>query len=116
MPSLIGTAKTNIGHLEAAAGVPGLIKAALALEHRAIPPSLHFDQPNPHIAFDELRLRVARGLEPWPDGDGPPLAGVSSFGFGGSNAHLVLEGLDRAPGLDDRADGQARLPPPPARS
>ncbi|MEX2500726.1 MAG: beta-ketoacyl synthase N-terminal-like domain-containing protein, partial [Trueperaceae bacterium] len=96
-PCLIGSAKTNIGHLEAAAGIAGLIKTVLALRHRQIPPSLHFDEPNPSIPFDDLKLRVATRLQPWP-GDGPALAGVNSFGFGGANAHVILEearGLDR---------------------
>ena len=87
----LGSVKTNIGHLEAAAGVAGLIKTALALHHRAIPPSLHFSEPNPHIAFDALPLRVQRELEAWPENGRPAIAGVSSFGFGGTNAHLVLE-------------------------
>ena len=87
----LGSVKTNIGHLEAAAGVAGLIKTALALHHREIPPSLHFSQPNPHIAFDELPVRIQCKTDVWPDRGRPSLAGVSSFGFGGTNAHLVLE-------------------------
>jgi amino acid adenylation domain-containing protein len=87
----VGSVKTNIGHLEAAAGIAGLIKTALALHHEAIPPSLHFSEPNPHVPFDALPLRVQRTLEPWPARDRPAIAGVSSFGFGGTNAHLVLE-------------------------
>ncbi|HZW29207.1 MAG TPA: amino acid adenylation domain-containing protein, partial [Isosphaeraceae bacterium] len=87
----LGSVKTNIGHLEAAAGVAGLIKTAMALHHRAIPPSLHFSEPNPHVAFEELPVRVQRRLEAWPENGRPALAGVSSFGFGGTNAHLVLE-------------------------
>src|SRR6185312_15437475 len=79
------------GHLEAAAGVAGLIKTALALRHRAIPPSLHFSRPSPHVAYEDLPLRVQRDLDTWPDTGRPALAGVSSFGFGGTNAHLVLE-------------------------
>ncbi len=87
----LGSVKTNIGHLEAAAGVAGLIKAALSLHHRAIPASLNFSRPNPHVDLDALPLRIPRGLEPWPDTEGPATAGVSSFGFGGTNAHVVLE-------------------------
>lgn len=87
---IIGTVKTNIGHLEAAAGIAGLIKVVLALVHRRIPPSLHFTRPNPHIDFSRLGLRVAQALEDWPCGGAVPLAGISSFGFGGSNAHLVV--------------------------
>ena len=90
-PCALGSVKTNLGHLEAAAGIAGLIKVALALRHREIPPSLHFEKPNPHIPFDELPLRVQTTLSPWPAESGPALAGVSSFGFGGTNAHVVLE-------------------------
>ncbi len=86
----VGSAKTNIGHLEAAAGVAGTIKAALALEHRVIPPSLHFSNQNPHIGVD-LPIAVVRNLTPWAEAGHGRLAGVSSFGFGGTNAHLVLE-------------------------
>ena len=90
-PCLIGSVKTNIGHLEAGAGIAGLIKAALALEHRQIPPSLHLSEPNPAIPFHELRLRVPTTIEPWPETDGPAMAAVSSFGIGGANAHAILE-------------------------
>jgi len=91
-PCALGSVKTNLGHLEAAAGIAGLIKVALALRHREIPPSLHFEKPNPLIPFDELPLQVQTALSPWPADSGPALAGVSSFGFGGTNAHVVLEG------------------------
>jgi acyl transferase domain-containing protein/acyl carrier protein len=90
-PCALGSVKTNLGHLEAAAGVAGLIKVALALNHLEIPPSLHFQEPNPHIPFDEIPLRVQTTLGPWPAKSAPALAGVSSFGFGGTNAHVVLE-------------------------
>ena len=86
----IGSVKSNIGHLESAAGIAGLIKAALAIRHRAIPASLHFDEPNRLIPFDDLPLRVQDRFTPWPDDSGTPLAGISSFGFGGTNAHVVL--------------------------
>ncbi|WP_432973948.1 SDR family NAD(P)-dependent oxidoreductase [Dactylosporangium sp. CA-233914] len=88
-PCLIGSVKSNLGHLEAAAGVAGLVKAALMVRHRTVPPSLHFERPNPHIPFGELALRVADRSQPWPSPQ-RALAGVSSFGFGGTNAHLVL--------------------------
>ena len=88
-PCLIGSVKSNLGHLESAAGIAGLIKVSLALKHRAIPPTLHFHTPNPNIPFAALPLRVAHTLTPWPE-TGPALAGVSSFGFGGTNAHVVL--------------------------
>jgi acyl transferase domain-containing protein/NADPH:quinone reductase-like Zn-dependent oxidoreductase/NAD(P)-dependent dehydrogenase (short-subunit alcohol dehydrogenase family)/acyl carrier protein len=94
---IIGSVKTNIGHLEAAAGIAGLIKVALSLKHRIIPPSLHFREPNPHISLDELALRVQQHPQPWPRSAGPALAGVSSFGFGGTNAHIVLEEAPRPP-------------------
>jgi thioester reductase-like protein len=90
---LLGSVKTNIGHLEAGAGIAGLIKAALALAHREVPANLHFEQPNPEIPFEALKLRIPRTREPWPACNGPALAGVNSFGFGGTNAHVVLEGV-----------------------
>ncbi|GLW64461.1 polyketide synthase [Actinomadura rubrobrunea] len=94
-PLLIGSVKSNLGHLESAAGAAGLIKTVLALHHRVIPPSIHYKEPNPHIPFDDLRLRVAADETPWPDRDRPALAGVSGFGFGGTNAHIVLEEAPR---------------------
>lgn len=87
----IGSVKTNIGHLDAASGVAGLIKTVLALQHRALPPSLHFAQPNPLINFAQSPFYVNTALRPWPTEDLPRRAGVSSFGIGGTNAHLVLE-------------------------
>ena len=90
-PCAIGSVKSNLGHLEAAAGIAGLVKVTLALTHRAIPPTLHFSTPNPHVSFDDLGLQVQQALAPWPSLGGPALAGVSSFGFGGTDVHLVLE-------------------------
>ena len=87
----IGSVKTNIGHCEAAAGVAGLIKVALALRNAEIPASLHFQEPNPHIPFAELPIRVQTRPGVWSATSGPPLAGVSSFGFGGTNAHVVMQ-------------------------
>jgi acyl transferase domain-containing protein/acyl carrier protein len=95
-PLLVGSAKTNIGHLEAAAGIAGLIKAVLALRHREIPPSLHFLSPNPHIDFPGLNLRVPTEPEPWAETDHPRRAGISSFGFGGTNSHVVIEAFEPA--------------------
>src|SRR6202163_3007874 len=86
----IGSAKTNLGHLETAAGVAGLVKAALVLKHGLIPASLHFDTPNPNIDFACLKLRVPVVGEPFPDTGGVRMAGVNSFGFGGANAHVIL--------------------------
>jgi acyl transferase domain-containing protein/NADPH:quinone reductase-like Zn-dependent oxidoreductase/SAM-dependent methyltransferase/acyl carrier protein len=89
-PLLIGSVKTNLGHLETAAGVAGLIKALLVLKHGRIPASLHFETPNPNIDFVALKLRVPTALEPFPETDGARMAGVNSFGFGGANAHVLL--------------------------
>jgi acyl transferase domain-containing protein/NADPH:quinone reductase-like Zn-dependent oxidoreductase/SAM-dependent methyltransferase/acyl carrier protein len=86
----IGSCKTNLGHLETAAGLAGLVKALLVLKHRQIPPSLHFAHANPHIDFAALKLRVPTQLEPFPESDGERFAGVNSFGFGGANAHVIL--------------------------
>lgn len=102
-PFVVGSLKSNIGHLEAAAGIAGLIKTALMLEHRQIPSSLHIENPNPRIDFEQLRLRPARASGPWPR-QGLARAGVSSFGFGGTNAHLVLE--QAPPGEADRSPGR----------
>ncbi len=87
----IGSVKTNIGHLESAAGIAGVIKVILSLQHEAIPPHLHFTQPSPHIDWSIAPLRVTAQGSAWPRGARPRLAGVSSFGFSGTNAHVVLE-------------------------
>ncbi|MEM7308295.1 MAG: type I polyketide synthase [Planctomycetota bacterium] len=89
-PLAIGSVKSNLGHLESAAGVASLIKVVLALRERRLPPSLHFREPNPYASLEQLGLRVPTETEPWPEGD-TPRAGVSCFGFGGTNAHMVLE-------------------------
>ncbi|MHC3820628.1 SDR family NAD(P)-dependent oxidoreductase [Streptomyces sp. DT9] len=89
-PLLVGSVKTNLGHLEAAAGAAGLLKAVLALSHRQIPASLGFEKPNPDIPLADLNLRVVAGPTEWPGTDGPRTAGVSAFGMGGTNCHLVL--------------------------
>ena len=88
-PCLIGSVKSNIGHLEAAAGIAGFIKAVLAIKHGVIPPTLHAGAVNPRIDLDALKLALPMAAQRWP-GDGRRLAGVSSFSFGGSNAHAVL--------------------------
>ncbi len=94
----LGAVKTNIGHLEAAAGIAGFIKATLAVQRGLIPPNLHFSQWNPAIDPSQTRLFVPTDLTPWPAGDEPRRAAVSSFGLGGTNAHVVLEqGPDPAP-------------------
>jgi len=90
-PLYIGSLKAHIGHLEGAAGIAGVIKVALALSHRLVPPHMLHGEPNPRIPFSELRLSLPRQLLPWPGEDGPATAGVSAFGWGGTNAHVVLE-------------------------
>ena len=87
----VGSIKTNIGHTESAAGVAGMIKASLILKHRLVPPSLHFEQPNPMIPFASIPVRVATELGELPKRDRPSLAGVNGFGVGGTNVHIVLE-------------------------
>lgn len=99
----IGSVKTNFGHLDAAAGVAGLIKTVLALQHKMIPPSLHFERPNPKINFAESPFYVNTTLAEWQTDGIPRRAGVSSFGIGGTNAHVVLEEAPPPP------------PPPPQR-
>ncbi|WP_354642977.1 SDR family NAD(P)-dependent oxidoreductase [Kitasatospora camelliae] len=110
----IGAVKGNIGHTHAAAGIAGLIKTVLALQHRQLPPSLHFEVPNPAIDFGAVPFRVNTRLTDWAAGDGPRRAGVSSFGMGGTNAHVVLE---EAPAPRPRPTGRtARLLPVSART
>jgi len=87
----LGSLKSNLGHLDTAAGVTGLIKAALALHHRQIPPTLHFQRPNPDLEIEDSPFYVNAALLDWPRGSKPRRAGVSSFGIGGTNAHVVLE-------------------------
>lgn len=91
-PLLMGSVKTNVGHLESAAGIAGLIKAALAVERGVIPKHLHFTNPNPRVDWDEVPLQVTTEMIDWPNRPGRPrLAGVNSFGISGTNAHIVLE-------------------------
>ena len=90
-PVAIGSVKTNIGHLESAAGIAGLIKVILALQHGEIPPHLHLEHPNPYIPWEDLPVVIPTQRQDWPARRGPRTAGLSSFGFSGTNAHLVLE-------------------------
>jgi amino acid adenylation domain-containing protein len=101
----LGSVKTNIGHLEAAAGIAGLIKTVLAIQHRQLPPSLHFKEANPLIPFDKLPFVVQQGTGKWPNEDEVLVAGVTSLGFGGTNCHVVVEEPPPRP----QADG-ARVP------
>jgi iturin family lipopeptide synthetase A len=90
-PLLVGSVKSNIGHLESAAGVAGLIKLVQALRHGELPPTLHLRQPNRNVAWGSLNLRPVAASTPWPRGGKRRLAGLSSFGASGSNAHLIIE-------------------------
>lgn len=108
-PLLLGSAKTQLGHLEAAAGIAGFIKTVLALHHGEIPAQLHFRTPNPHLDLEALGLRVVTAAEPWPRYSGTATAGVSSFGFSGTNAHAVLTEY-RPPSLPRRRARPAEQP------
>jgi len=90
-PLWVGSVKTNIGHLEASAGIAGLMKVVLALRHEQIPPHLHFREPSPKIPWSELPVTVAARGQPWPRGERPRRAGLSAFAFNGTNAHAILE-------------------------
>ena len=90
-PCAIGSVKSNIGHVDAASGIAGLIKAVLALRHRAIPPSVHFSAPNPGLGLEQSCFYVPQQLQPHDPNRGPMWAGVSSFGIGGTNCHIVLQ-------------------------
>uniref|UniRef100_UPI0004682996 beta-ketoacyl synthase N-terminal-like domain-containing protein n=1 Tax=unclassified Serratia (in: enterobacteria) TaxID=2647522 RepID=UPI0004682996 len=94
-PLILGSVKSNIGHTDAAAGIAGLIKTVLALQHQRIPQNLHFTTPNPHIPWDVLPVRVADRAIPWPRGEKTRIAGVSAFGMSGTNAHIILEEAPR---------------------
>ncbi|ULE34537.1 type I polyketide synthase [Mycobacterium sp. IDR2000157661] len=96
-PLLIGSAKTNIGHLEAAAGIAGVIKVVLSLEHETLPKHLNFENPSPHIPWDRLPVKVVTETIPWQRTDRPRVAGVSSFGFAGTNAHVIVEEAPERP-------------------
>ena len=114
-PLFIGSVKTNIGHLEPAAGVAGLIKTVLAMDRGLIPKQLHFENPSPHLEWDRLPVRVASESVNWPVHPGrPPRAGVSAFGISGTNAHVVVEGYQDTdlPSAEDKpGEGQTQLLP-----
>jgi acyl transferase domain-containing protein len=96
----LGSLKTNVGHLDTAAGVAGLIKTVMALKHKVIPPSLHYEQPNPRIDFANSPFYVNAQLSEWKVGEFPRRAGINSFGIGGTNAHVILE---EAPSVESPA-------------
>ena len=104
-PLLIGSVKTNVGHLESAAGAAALIKVMLSMKREVIPRHLNFQDPSPEIDWDRLPLQVTAEPTPWPSrGDGPPRAGVSGFGWSGTNAHVVVEGYATGEALTEAAD------------
>lgn len=107
-PLLIGSVKTNLGHSEPAAGIAGLIKIVLALQNEALPPHLHFDDPNPYIPWGEFPLAVPKKKTPWPRGQKRRVAGVSSFGFSGTNAHVVL--TEAPPQLKEETTSELERP------
>ncbi|MCB0171116.1 MAG: type I polyketide synthase [Anaerolineae bacterium] len=114
---VLGSVKTNIGHLEAAAGIAGLIKVVLSLQHQTIPPHLHFNKINPHIELDHMPFIIPTRLHPWPMGTQRRYAGVSSFGFGGTNAHIIVEEAPSIPATDRNEENpQAFLLPLSAHS
>ncbi|MFC9836529.1 polyketide synthase Pks13 [Rhodococcus sp. NPDC127530] len=102
-PALLGSAKTNFGHLEAAAGAAGLIKVVLSMREDTLPPTLNFAGPNPYIAFDKAHLQVIPEGAAWPRYTGTAVAGVSGFGFGGTNAHVVVREYT-GPAVDEAAE------------
>jgi acyl transferase domain-containing protein/SAM-dependent methyltransferase len=108
-PLAVGSVKTNIGHLEAAAGIAGLIKTILALDRGQIPPHLHFREMNPRIDWGGLEVRIPVGLMEWPRGPKRRLAGVSSFGFSGANAHVIVEEAPQRPFPDPGTDRPAHV-------
>jgi phthiocerol/phenolphthiocerol synthesis type-I polyketide synthase E len=105
----LGSIKTNIGHLDAAAGIAGLIKTVLCLEHRTLPATVHFTRPNPTLRLEESPFFILGRSQPWEAGATPRRAGVSSFGMGGTNAHVVLEEAPPAPASVDTTEGAQLL-------
>jgi acyl transferase domain-containing protein/acyl carrier protein len=111
-PLLIGSVKTNIGHLESASGAAGLIKVVLSLQHEMLPQSLHFESPSPHIPWDSLPVRVVDKAIPWQTNGRPRRAGVSSFGFTGTNAHVLIEEAPaQSPTDDEYSTGDIAVAP-----
>ncbi|MFD0206876.1 MULTISPECIES: type I polyketide synthase [Saccharothrix] len=115
-PLWVGSAKTNLGHLEAAAGVAGLLKAILAVEHGLVPRHLNFEQLNPHITLDGTRCLIPTRPQPWSDEAGPRAAAVSSFGFSGTNAHVIVRQAPRPARSTDDDTSTWRMLPVSAKS
>ncbi|WP_342374538.1 acyltransferase domain-containing protein [Myxococcus stipitatus] len=112
----VGSVKTNIGHLEYAAGIAGLIKLVLSLQHRELPPHLHFKRGNPYIPWDELPVEVPTQRTPWEAREGRRVGGVSSFGASGTNAHVVLEEAPEVVRKEEKEAGRAHVLTLSARS
>lgn len=107
----IGSVKTNVGHMETASGMAGLIKAVLCLKHRAVPANLHFDTPNPNIDFDGLNIQVVDEHMEFPESEKPLIMGINSFGFGGTNAHVIIEEYREPRSRDVEVPEDIDLPP-----
>jgi acyl transferase domain-containing protein len=93
----VGSVKTNIGHLESAAGAAGLLKIILSLQHQEIPPNLHFKTPSPFIQWNDIPVEIVAHMKPWPRCERPRIAGISAFGFSGTNVHIILEEAPEIP-------------------
>jgi acyl transferase domain-containing protein/NAD(P)-dependent dehydrogenase (short-subunit alcohol dehydrogenase family) len=115
-PCFIGAAKANLGHMEAAAGVGGLIKSVLVLRNEAVPPQVHFKSPNPHLTLEGTRLQVPMQLTPWPSGAVSRCIGTSGFGVGGSNAHVILEEAPKLASPEEGSRPAAQILPLSAQS
>ena len=107
-PIIVGSVKANIGHLEAAAGVAGVIKAILTINKQTIPPQIHFSTPNPYVSWDDLSVKISNQSIPWQNNDQQRIAGVSSFGFSGTNAHILIEEFHK-PVHDDSISRQDHI-------
>ncbi len=109
-PLLVGSIKTNVGHLEPTAGVAGLMKALLSMRNGIVPKHLHFNNPNPRVDWENLPVRIADEKTAWPlSGDHPPRAGISSYGWSGTNAHVIVEGFGQ-PAVQEEANGDVAWP------
>jgi acyl transferase domain-containing protein/acyl carrier protein len=116
VPLLVGSAKSNIGHLESAAGIAGVMKTILALRAGRLPKSLHFSTPNPHIPWDEIPVEVVAEGRAWPKRGAPRRAGISSFGFSGTNAHVIIEEAPAEPAAAPSVDRPQHVIPVSAQS